>query len=243
MDENHYPMLQKALQYLDDNRIPGVHIISGHTSDPFFGQGKSRQYDRLDIHFSYQNNRTKVPCQVVFDSSDYTFSPDIIINPTWQAFSNEKLLLLEWEIEDPKCLQQWLSSLWIHFNQMLFGDEEYDELQSSREPTPIDLITPVDQPSSIVSAPAALPESSLVEQYQPIIISSNTRQTSSIVSFSDDRELQVSQQRHHQNEEAEIAILEDQNTFVEDDSAMDFEYRSLNERRGFIEQLISDMPK
>ena len=63
MDENYYPMLEKALQYLDNNCIPGVHIISGHTSDPFFGQGKSRQYDRLDIQFSYQNNRTEVPCK------------------------------------------------------------------------------------------------------------------------------------------------------------------------------------
>ena len=120
-------------------------------------------------------------------------------------------------------------------------------MQSSRGPTPIDLITPIEQPTSAVSAPAALSESSIVERYQPITISSNTRQTSSIISFSEDRDLPVlhreSQQQDNEEEEADVSIIEEQSIFVKDDPTMDFEYRSPIERRAFIEQWISDMPK
>ncbi|KAI9261488.1 hypothetical protein BDA99DRAFT_77516 [Phascolomyces articulosus] len=231
MDENRYSMLQVALKYLDENRISGVHIFSGQTSDPYYGQGKSRHYDRLDISFSYQGDRAEVPCQIVFDSSDYEFPPDLIIDPAWQNFSSLETLPSEWHIDNPECIHEWLSTLWLHFNQMLFGEEEYDQLQSSRECTPVS--TPAELPHPSLSAPAAFIE----QQYQDLITS--TRETS-ITSFSDDREQQPS--RSHTTQ-PEIMTIEDQSTSVEEyENTMDIEHRSPIERRAFIEQWISDMP-
>ncbi|KAI9497624.1 hypothetical protein BDB00DRAFT_584125 [Zychaea mexicana] len=173
--------------------------------------------------------------RVLFDSSDYSFPPDLIMDPVWHQFSTPDVFPLEWCLDDPRCVHHWLSTLWGNLNQKLFGvkdNEERDELcsyQSASAP-------PVRTPTSVhQSAPSPAPRREREQQeheqprsYEPSISSSQNLSESAINTFSDGI-----YSSHELRQEL---------TLVETDSAMEVEYQSPFERRAFIEQWISDMP-
>ncbi|KAI9321655.1 hypothetical protein BX666DRAFT_1008694 [Dichotomocladium elegans] len=98
-------------------------------SDIFFGQKQAEcRNDRIDIRFGFLGQT--IDCQVVFDSGDYAFAPDLVFDSHNVICADPSLLPKEWRVEDEACLHSWLS----HVRQKLFaiGTEcEEDQVMQS----------------------------------------------------------------------------------------------------------------
>ncbi|KAJ8662730.1 hypothetical protein O0I10_001694 [Lichtheimia ornata] len=109
MQQDHYPKVAAAIQYLSEHAIPGITILGHHHSDHCYGQiHHSARQDRINVRFQYYGQI--VDGQVIFDSSDYAFAPDILFDPNAPLISNDdaRLLPIAWHIGDSACLHDWL---------------------------------------------------------------------------------------------------------------------------------------
>ncbi|KAI8142302.1 hypothetical protein BJV82DRAFT_616240 [Fennellomyces sp. T-0311] len=159
-----YELIHAALNHVAKNSVPGIEIFACASSDPYFGLKNPRHLDRLSVAFKFQGDQVEIQCQILFDSSDYTFVPDIIVDPEWHQLGVPALFPSEWPIHEEDCLRNWLTSIWKIFDHKIFGDEleeeyeEHDELQSSQSsivpvtaatPTPEPLLTAGDAPDQV----------------------------------------------------------------------------------------------
>ncbi|KAG0188172.1 hypothetical protein DFQ28_005293 [Apophysomyces sp. BC1034] len=104
-----YSHVAKAIQFFKDNTPLTLELTKAATSSYHYGSKLPFCDDRLDLTIIYGDNQ-QLLCQVIFNSSDYSFPPDIVVNddrfdhsPAW--------LPNQWDITDPSCLLSWLSDL------------------------------------------------------------------------------------------------------------------------------------
>ncbi|KAI8374679.1 uncharacterized protein BYT42DRAFT_577245, partial [Radiomyces spectabilis] len=114
-----YKYVQEALQYLEKFTPHHLRVFSFATSDYHFGHKLPFHYDRCHVEFhSHSLYQDPVKAQIVFDSSNYTFPPDIIfLNPA--ALPNvepQAWLPTDWDITAKTCLVEWLQ----HIEELLF---------------------------------------------------------------------------------------------------------------------------
>ncbi|KAI7882843.1 hypothetical protein K492DRAFT_205840 [Lichtheimia hyalospora FSU 10163] len=108
MQQDYYPKVAAAIHYLSEHAIAGITILGHHHSDHCYGQvPHSARQDRINVRFQYYGQI--VDGQVIFDSGDYAFAPDILFDPNAPLISSDaRLLPIAWHIDDSACLHDWL---------------------------------------------------------------------------------------------------------------------------------------
>lgn len=132
-NEQIYPKVYAAIQFLLDHCDPFLTVVHRASSDYYYGQKLPVRCDRIRLEFILDQGR-KLPCnetwfnrrkkinwqlvfssigQVIFNSRDYQRAPDIIIDHPLVLSDPKKLLPdgSEWDISDEKCLFTWLKNV------------------------------------------------------------------------------------------------------------------------------------
>ncbi|KAL0088928.1 hypothetical protein J3Q64DRAFT_1439521 [Phycomyces blakesleeanus] len=110
-----YPLVQKAIEYACENS--SSYMFINHLVDPDQTIDRNSLYkDRIEVNFK-RGDLVEVTCQIVFDSKDYLFPPDIIFTYPKEYLSEfDKFSLLlpphEWDLTRIGCLHNWLQIIW-----------------------------------------------------------------------------------------------------------------------------------
>ncbi|KAI8968550.1 hypothetical protein BDF20DRAFT_896993 [Mycotypha africana] len=153
--------LEKAIKKLET--LESIHITKQLTSHYSYGiptEESTVIKDRLELKLKLRNEHN-IYCQVIFDSHNYMFPPDIIFKketlPSLRSgkqhnnngISHLLPLVSEWNLNDEKCLYSWIERIVSFFekyaiieNQKKIASDFRDDWLSStvREPTATDNI-------------------------------------------------------------------------------------------------------
>lgn len=70
MQQDHYPKVAAAIQYLSEHAIPGITILGHHHSDHCYGQiHHSARQDRINVRFQYYGKIVDGKARSILDTT------------------------------------------------------------------------------------------------------------------------------------------------------------------------------